>query len=156
MSGLHCRVNSIDPALVELANRTISAFRAYLDDDLSIRLSRVGCHNNLMGYCAIISDLFKELALHHGYPVDYMCGSFSTSRHSNRANHCWNTYGNYIIDLSAKQLLFKQDLVVVDSPHAWYYPLSCDIDSSWGTQNPMHYEQELSDLHSYIQETYYE
>jgi len=73
-------------------------------EDFAEEHEYIGDPNDLMGYCAIASQLFSDVAAHFGYKVKVVQGNAFDGK-SDDTNHCWNEYENMIYDLTATQFI---------------------------------------------------
>ena len=92
---------------------------------------QTGYYSDLAGYCAIASYFFKAVAKEFGYHVDIIEGRYDVGDGEDYdVNHCWNVYGEHVIDLTAKQFDSKARAIhITEAIDRTYIPFNLNLDA---------------------------
>ncbi len=76
---------------------------------------------DLAGWCSVASQFLAEIATQQGFKVTFVKGLFG-----DQGDHCWITYGRYIIDITATQFRIPHRVRLATRKHSDYKPLLID------------------------------
>ncbi len=116
--------------------------------------SYIGSPTTLMCYCAIGSKILQLMAKKADYKVTFIQGVYATYRKDveyteDNINHCWIEYKNAVIDITATQFGFQQDVFVRTLTEATTHIPVLRHDTfaaSWGEQNPKNHMELINKL----------
>ena len=94
---------------------------------------------NMIGYCGIGARWLQHLAKRKGMKVDFIIGRYNDE--INSSHHCWVEYDGYIIDITATQFGFSDNISLIDETDYRYNKTAKNSKAIRLMKNWPHYQK---------------